>query len=105
VAEACNRLKGGKLPTQKLKEQLQKIAASRTGGSKTDELLGRTGAGPEGLPDSIIVTEQGVEGEVGVEEATRDAAESPQPGKSTSKVKDARSRNEAPRAAKKSKKS
>jgi len=106
VAEACNRLKGGKLPTQKLKEQLQKIAASRTGGSKTDELLGRTGAGPEGLPDSIIVTEQGVEGEVGVDEATRDAAESPQPGKSTSKVKaDARSRNEAPRAAKKSKKS
>jgi DNA topoisomerase-6 subunit B len=66
VAEACNRLKGGKLATQKLKEQLQKIATSKTGGLKTDELLGRTGAGPEGLPDSIIVTEEGIEGDVGV---------------------------------------
>jgi DNA topoisomerase-6 subunit B len=63
VAEACHRLKGGKLPTAKLKEQLQKIAASKTGGMKTDELLGKTGAGPEGLPDSIIVTEDGIEGE------------------------------------------
>ena len=64
VAEACNRLKGGKLPVAKLKEQLQKIATSRTGGSKTDELLGKTGGGPEGLPDSIIVTAEGIEGEV-----------------------------------------
>jgi DNA topoisomerase-6 subunit B len=64
VVEACNRLKGGKLPKEKLKGQLQKIANSRTGGAKTDEALGRTGAGPEGLPHSIIVTEGGVEGEV-----------------------------------------
>ena len=63
VVEACNRLKGGKLPKEKIKMQLQKIATSRTGGSKTDEALGRTG-GPEGLPHSIIVTEDGVEGEV-----------------------------------------
>jgi len=63
VAEACHRLKGGQLATGKLKEQLQKIAASKTGGMKTDELLGKTGAGPEGLPDSIIVTEEGIEGE------------------------------------------
>lgn len=63
VVEACNRLKGGTLPKQKLKEQLQKIAASRTGGAKTDEALGKTGAGPEGLPHSIIVTADGVEGE------------------------------------------
>jgi DNA topoisomerase-6 subunit B len=63
VVEACNRLKGGTLPKQKLKEQLQKIATSRTGGQKTDEALGKTSAGPEGLPHSIIVTADGVEGE------------------------------------------
>ena len=65
VVEACNRLKGGKLAKGKIKMQLQKIATSRTGGSKTDEALGKTGGGPEGLPHSIIVTEEGVEGEVG----------------------------------------
>ncbi len=64
VAEACNRLKGGKLPTEKLKMQLQRIASSRTGGIKTDETLGKTGAGPEGLPHSIIVTAEGIDGEV-----------------------------------------
>ena len=65
VVEACNRLKGGKLAKDKIKMQLQKIATSRTGGSKTDEALGKTSGGPEGLPHSIIVTEEGVEGEVG----------------------------------------
>jgi DNA topoisomerase-6 subunit B len=45
-----------------LKEQLQKIALKRTGGPKTDELLGKR-SGPEGLPDSIIVTADGVEGD------------------------------------------
>jgi DNA topoisomerase VI subunit B len=62
VVEACNRLKGGKLAKQKLKEQLQKIAMKRTGGQRTDALLGSK-SGPEGLPDSIIVTPEGVEGE------------------------------------------
>jgi DNA topoisomerase-6 subunit B len=66
VVEACNRLKGGKLPKQKLKEQLQKIALKRTGGQRIDELLGRNGGGPEGLGDSIIVTPDGVEGEAPV---------------------------------------
>jgi DNA topoisomerase VI subunit B len=66
VAEACNRLKGGKLRMDRLKAQLQKIANSRTGGMKTDEALGKTGSGPEGLPHSIIVTPEGVEGEVAV---------------------------------------
>jgi DNA topoisomerase VI subunit B len=64
VVEACNRLKGGKLPTEKLKAQLQKIASTKTGGIKTDETLGKTGAGPEGLPHSIIVTAEGVDGAV-----------------------------------------
>ncbi|HEU4505681.1 MAG TPA: DNA topoisomerase VI subunit B [Nitrospira sp.] len=77
VVEACNRLKGGKLAKDKIKMQLQKIATSRTGGSKTDEALGKTGGGPEGLPHSIIVTEEGVEGEVGAAsqvEAAEEAA-------------------------------
>ncbi len=64
VVEACNRLKGGKLPTEKLKKQLHQIAMKRTGGEKTDEVLGKTGSGPEGLPHSIIVTPEGIEGEV-----------------------------------------
>jgi DNA topoisomerase-6 subunit B len=66
VVESCNRLKSGRLPTTKLKEQLQRMAMKRTGGEKTDELLGRNGSGPEGLPHSIIVTPEGVEGEVPV---------------------------------------
>src|SRR5437870_6062082 len=53
VVESCNRLKGGKLATAKLKDQLQKMAMKRTGGEKTDELLGQNGSGPEGLPHPI----------------------------------------------------
>jgi DNA topoisomerase-6 subunit B len=66
VVEACNRLKGGTLAKEKLKRQLQKIAASRTGGLKTDEVLGKAGGGPEGLPHSIIVTAEGIEGDAAV---------------------------------------
>ena len=64
VVASCNRLKGGRLPVAKLKEQLQKMATKVTGGTKTDEVLGKNGSGPEGLPHSIIVTPEGVEGEV-----------------------------------------
>src|SRR6058998_3564432 len=64
VVASCNRLKGGKLATAKLKDQLLKMATKITGGGKTDELLGKNGSGPEGLPHSIIVTPEGVEGEV-----------------------------------------
>ncbi len=84
VAEACGRLKGGKLPVNRLKEQLQKIAVKRTGGEQTDQVLGKTGSGPEGLPHSIIVTPEGVEGALPIldggvpgyliNEATREAA-------------------------------
>src|SRR6267154_2481493 len=65
VVEACARLKGGKFPKEKLKNQLQKIALKRTGGAKTDEILGHE-SGPEGLPHSIIVTPEGTEGEAPV---------------------------------------
>jgi DNA topoisomerase-6 subunit B len=66
VVEACNRLKGGKLAKEKLKDQLQKIATKRTGGEKIDEILGYDGGGPEGLPHSIIVTAEGTEGDAPV---------------------------------------
>src|SRR5437867_1871772 len=64
IVDSCNRLKGGRLATGKLRDQLQKMAVKITGGAKTDERLGKNGGGPEGLPHSIIVTPEGVEGEV-----------------------------------------
>jgi DNA topoisomerase-6 subunit B len=81
VVEACARLKGGKLPKEKLKAQLQKIAMKRTGGARTDEILGRE-SGPEGLPHSIIVTPEGPEGEAPVlpgAPAEAAAPEAPEP--------------------------
>ena len=98
VVEACHRLKGGKVSKEKLKTQLQKIATSRTGGLKTDEALGRTGGGPEGLPDSIVVTPEGIEGEVSVAEAasvaSHEHAESNEAGDDRS-IDGARSRPKA----------
>jgi DNA topoisomerase-6 subunit B len=62
VVDACARLKGGKVAKDKLRSQLHKMAARRTGGARTDEILGHE-SGPEGLPHSIIVTPEGAEGE------------------------------------------
>ena len=62
VVQACGRLKGPGLSKDKLRSQLTKMAVKRTGGSRTDEILGRD-SGPEGLPHSIIVTAEGPEGE------------------------------------------
>ena len=76
VAEACGRLKGGKLQVDKLKDQLQKIATKRTGGEQTDLALGKTESGPEGLPHSIIVTPEGVEGELPMQAAGNGGASS-----------------------------
>src|SRR5438034_992425 len=84
--EACARLKGGKLAKEKLKNQLQKIALKRTGGAKTDEILGHE-SGPEGLPHSIIVTPEGTEGEApvppGAEPSNGGPPEEPTPTKET----------------------
>jgi len=100
VVEACARLKGGKLPKEKLKAQLQKIAMKRTGGTRTDAILGLDG-GPEGLPHSIIVTPEGPEGEAPVlpgaeqsdvappEDAQPEAAR-PAPGRRKGRAKPAR---------------
>ena len=99
VVEACSRLKGGKLAKEKLKDQLQKIAAKRTGGEKTDEVLGHDGGGPEGLPHSIIVTAEGTEGDAPVlnghegsdsepsEELPLDVGESAAPARPKGKTK------------------
>jgi DNA topoisomerase-6 subunit B len=62
VVQACGRLKGPSLSKDKLRSQLMKMAVKRTGGSRTDEILGQD-SGPEGLPHSIIVTAEGPEGE------------------------------------------
>ncbi len=99
VVEACARLKGGKLAKEKLKNQLQKIATRRTGGARTDEILGRE-SGPEGLPHSIIVTPEGTEGEAPVLEGAASsngaepevatvASESPPPARRKGKAKPA----------------
>jgi len=106
VVEACARLKGGKLPKDKLKNQLQRIAAKRTGGARTDEILGRDG-GPEGLPHSIIVTPDGPDGEApalpGVEVAPAEApvaeAASPPPAPRKGKGRAAAARGTARAAA------
>ena len=107
VVEACNRLKGGKLAKEKLMNQLQKIASKRTGGEKTDEILGRDGGGPEGLPHSIIVTAEGTEGDAPVlpgddrndgavpEELPLDMDESAAPGRLKGKAKSAKTPNPA----------
>src|SRR5581483_4049888 len=53
----------------------------------TDAALGKTGAGPEGLPHSIIVTAEGVEGdapipvgEAGGSPPSEGALKAPEPG-------------------------
>jgi DNA topoisomerase-6 subunit B len=65
VAQACKRLKKGKLDSEDLKKRLQKIAHSITGGEKTDELV--NGKKEEAAPaqeSTIIVTPEGVRGAV-----------------------------------------
>jgi DNA topoisomerase-6 subunit B len=86
-----------------LKEQLHKIASSRTGGAKTDEALGKTGAGPEGLPHSIIVTMEGIEGETDAAQQQADASpsvsapdiERPSSAQASLKIKRRRSKAES----------
>ena len=78
VVGACKRLKGGKIAEDKLRDQLLEIAKKLTGGQKTDDLLDKK-AGPHGLPDSIIVTAEGIEGEVPLQSAPAATAASAAP--------------------------
>ncbi|HVR86602.1 MAG TPA: DNA topoisomerase VI subunit B [Planctomycetota bacterium] len=65
VADACKRLKKGKLDAEDLKKRLSKIAKDITGGDKTDEILKKKGQEEEPAGEStIIVTPEGVVGEV-----------------------------------------
>ncbi|UPT75118.1 MAG: hypothetical protein M0D55_05240 [Elusimicrobiota bacterium] len=66
VVAACKSLKGGKIAEAKLHKELTEMAKKLTGGEKTDSLVDKN-AGPHGLPHSIIVTAEGVEGEVPLE--------------------------------------
>src|SRR5436190_4534305 len=66
VAEACKRLKKGKLDAEDLKKRLTKIAKEVTGGDKTDEILKKKGQ-PQEEPageSTIIVTPEGAQGAV-----------------------------------------
>ncbi len=73
VADACKRLKKGKLDDEKLKKQLASIAKSVTGGEKTEEILGKNKKEEEPAQEStIIVTPEGVQG--AVPEAPAEAA-------------------------------
>jgi DNA topoisomerase-6 subunit B len=78
VVDACARLKGGKLAKEKLRLQLQKMASKRTGGARTDEILGRDTAAPDGLPHSIVVTPEGPTGEAPTEGAQPSVAGPPE---------------------------
>ena len=65
VAEACKRLKKGKLDAEDLKKRLTKIAKEVTGGDKTDEILKKKEQQEEPAGEStIIVTPEGAQGAV-----------------------------------------
>ena len=63
VADACKRLKKGKLDAEKLKKQLQAMAHRLTGGEKTDELVNGKKEEPA-VESTIIVTPEGPQGAV-----------------------------------------
>ncbi len=63
VVEACARLKGGRFAKETLRRQLEKIALRRTGGARTDRILGRDDG--EALPHTIVVEAGGSTGEPG----------------------------------------
>ena len=64
VAEACKRIKGGKLNAERLKKQLSRIAEKITGGEETDKLVGKKGQpeAEEPLEHTVVLTPEGLEG-------------------------------------------
>ncbi|HYF51861.1 MAG TPA: DNA topoisomerase VI subunit B [Planctomycetota bacterium] len=81
VVESCNKIKGGKLDTEKLKKQLQKIAEEITGGEEVDKLLNKT-KDEDDLSDVIIRTADGIKGNVSAlaVQAAGLTAQQPSPG-------------------------
>jgi DNA topoisomerase-6 subunit B len=90
VAEACKRLKKGKLDAEDLKKRLTKIAKDVTGGDKTDEILKKKEQQEEPAGEStIIMTPEGAQGAVPqapVAEAASAAAGTAKPDKGTKRV-------------------
>ena len=68
VADACKRLKKGKLDAEDLKKRLQKVAKEITGGDKTDEILKKKDHAVEepAGESTIIITAEGALGAVPV---------------------------------------
>ena len=70
VAEACLRIKGGKLNTEKLKKQLSAIAEKLTGGEETDALLNKKKAqNAEELENTVELTPEGLKGDITIKAA------------------------------------
>jgi DNA topoisomerase-6 subunit B len=66
VAEACKRIKGGKLDAEKLKKQLAKIAEEVTGGEETNAILNKAKGVPDDLENTVELTPQGLKGDLPV---------------------------------------
>ncbi|MBE7465001.1 MAG: DNA topoisomerase VI subunit B [Planctomycetes bacterium] len=65
VAEACRRIKGGKLDAERLKKLLQKIAEEVTGGEETDKLLNKKRSKEDDeLAGIVELTPEGLKGAV-----------------------------------------
>jgi len=75
VAEACKRIKNGKLDAERLKKQLQKIAEELTGGEEVDKLLNKQKeqVDEEDLENTVELTPEGLKGDLPVL-PTEDAA-------------------------------
>ncbi|MCY3024131.1 MAG: DNA topoisomerase VI subunit B, partial [Planctomycetota bacterium] len=67
VAEACKRLKNGKLDAERLKKQLARIAEEVTGGEETERLLNKREEDKEELlENSVELTPEGLKGDLPV---------------------------------------
>jgi DNA topoisomerase-6 subunit B len=66
VVAACNRIKNGKLNAERLLKQLQKTAKEKTGGELTDKLVKKKTEQEAESENTIIVTEDGPQGDVPV---------------------------------------
>jgi DNA topoisomerase-6 subunit B len=86
VADACKRLKKGKLDAEDLKKRLTRIAKEITGGAKTEEILKKKGEPEEPAVEStIIVTPEGVQGAVPTAPAVEAPSSAPKGGASEGK--------------------
>jgi DNA topoisomerase VI subunit B len=70
VVAACNSLKGGKVNEEKLRKQLQKVAAEITGGDEVNAILNKKKQQEdEELENTVILTPEGLKGDVSMQAA------------------------------------